>query len=272
MILDKNPTPTSRHPGRPGATAGGPALPGALLAGLVAGLALAGAPAKADDAPARHRACLDRAAEAPRAALDDARAWEAEGGGNAARHCAAVALEAAGEPGQAADIYRDLGRELAEIDPPFAAGLFDAAALALLAAERPQEAATLADRAVALAPGGTGYRITRAHVAMAQGDEWGAVDLLSAAIGDAPEHAGLYHLRAAVYRRLGVLALARDDIERALELAPDDPALYLERGNIRRLAGDLSGAAADWRRVARTAPGTPEGQAAGVNLQRLPEE
>lgn len=236
-------------------------LPGLILAALAA-------PARADDPAARYQACIEQAQRDPAAAFATATAWEQEGGGNAARHCAAVAQFNREDYRAAARSLTELAGEIAAIDAGRAASLYGEAGRAWVLAGSPERAIAALDAGIALRPRDAGLHVVRSYARIAQEDDWAAIDDLDRSLELAPDNAEIYLLRAAAYRHLGNYDLALDDIERTLARAPGNPEALLERGNIRRLRGDTAGARADWEQVKTLAPGSPAAQAAEVNLER----
>ena len=217
-------------------------------------------------------ACLHLARRAPAEALAAAAAWQAAGGGNAARHCAAMALFHRGDFREAAVDLNDLADELAGVDGRLAADLYIQAGKAWVLAEAPERALTALDAAIGIGHHDPEIHVARSYAHAARGDYQAAVDDLDAAAALAPRRAEVYLLRGAARRFLADYDLALDDLERALALAPRNAEVYLERGNVRRLTGDRDGARADWQRAARMAPDTPTGAAAEANLVRLDGE
>lgn len=278
------PAPMPTHPGRGGARRGkpgalGPALLGPALLGMsLLGMALPAAPAFGQSTAdllgprlpgERLTACLETAARAPTRALEEAQAWETAGGGNAARLCAAEALDQRGDHAAAAARFGSLGDELATLEDPAASVLLERAGRAWLLAGRPEMARGPLDRAVRLAPHDPYIRVASAYAAVAAGDHGRAIRALDDALETHPDPAVVLHLRAAAHRQSGALEPALADIDRALAARPDDPDFLLEQGNILRLLGRDEEAAASWHKVTAVAPGTAAAEDARINLQRL---
>lgn len=217
----------------------------------------------------RYEDCLASAETRPINTAREARAWEEEGGGRAARHCLAIALLRQGEVEEAAWRLDGLAAELAETDPALAATLGSQAAAAWEEAGRPDRAASAHDTAVALVPADPDRRLDRAAFRGRENDFDGAIADLQAVVAAEPDNPTAHLLVAAAYRRMGLPRDGLAAIETALALAPEAPALLLERGNLHRVAGDTQAAAADWQAVLDTAPESPEADAAAANLDRL---
>jgi tetratricopeptide (TPR) repeat protein len=202
-----------------------------------------------------YRACLQTAETAPDKAIEQALRWEQQGGGDGARHCAAVAYARRGDHAAAAARLEKLAWGLPEEAPKrVRAELLAQAGNAWIRARKHKSALAVLAAAVDLVPNDAAIRIDRAVALAAAGRLQDAViDLSAALIADGNSVEALV-LRASAYRRLDRLKAARADADRALFLSPRDPQALLERGDIRRLAGDPVGAAADWRRLMELHP------------------
>jgi len=102
-----------------------------------------------------------------------------------------------------------------------------------------------------------------------------AAEALAAARRGAPQDAGVWLLSATLSRRQGDLAAAQGQIETAAALAPASvalaPAIGVEAGLVAALAGQDEAARASWRSVLDSAPGAPEAEAAREYLAQLDE-
>lgn len=213
--------------------------------------------------------CMSQARNDPEAALERAFAWRDLGGGDPARHCAAVALIGLERYEDAARRLEMLAQEISPENLELRPALLAQAAQVWLLADQVARALAAQDAAVELAPGDAELRIERAITLATLDRLWDAVDDLNRALDLAPERVEALVLRASAYRRLEVPELARDDIARALALAPDDPSALLERGMLSRLAGDPAAAREDWLRVIALAEGRPPADAARAALADL---
>lgn len=229
----------------------------------------AGAAAQDSWESPEHSACLQRAAGAPEAALEEALAWEAAGGGPAALHCQAVALIGSGDYARAAALLEELPNALPGDAVDGRAALLGEAGNAWILANDMPRAVAAFDAAIALVPNAASLRIDRALALALAGDYWAAIDDLNVAEDLAPDRADLLIFRATAYRLLEVFDLALADLERALQLDPWNPEAYLERGMSRRLTGDDAGARADWLKVLELDGEGPSGDAARRNLELL---
>lgn len=213
--------------------------------------------------------CVVRAQSAPLAAFNEAQAWRAAGGGDAARHCAALALLHGGDPALAAEEFEQLARDMRLRPAPVRAQILSQAARAWLAAEDTRRAYAAASAALELDVADPDLWIDRAEILAAANQLWEAVDDLDQAIEREPRRADALVIRAAAYRRLDARELARDDIDRALAIDPRIPEAWLERGMLNRLAGDLAAARRDWLHVLVLDADGPAGEAARGNIQSL---
>lgn len=221
------------------------------------------------DHSAEYDACMVLAARAPVDALASARSWEEVGGGNAARHCAAIALFNQRDYDEAALRLDALAGEIGAVDRPLTAGLFDQAGRAWLLAGEPIPALSALGQAIALTPGDAELYIARSYAHAARENYRSALDDLRQAEALAPGQSEIYLLKAAALRFQGDAAGALAEADRAVATAPGNPDVFLERGNIRWLLEDHDGARGDWSQVLALAPDSAAAQAARRNLARL---
>ncbi len=243
------------------------------LSGLLFGAALAASGAVSAQAPTDHGAeydaCLLLAERAPSEALASARSWEEVGGGNPARHCAAIALFSLRDYQEAAVRLEALAEEIGGADPALTAGLHDQAGRAWLLAGEPEAALAVLGLAIALMPQDAELYIARAYAHAARQDYVSALEDLVRAESLAPGHAEIHLLKAAALRFAGDARAALEEADRAVLAAPGNPDIFLERGNIRWLLEDIDGAESDWTQVLSLAPDSSAAQAARRNLAKL---
>ncbi len=222
--------------------------------------------------------CARRAFAAPNETLPLALSWEEAGGGNAARHCVALALMARGDHALAGArlvaIAEDMVSQTGPIGPddPGAVELIRIhaqAAQAFQAAGDTLKALQQNEAALALAPAMVALHIDRAVIAGEAGNYEQALQALDQAATLAPKRAEIWLFRAGALRSMGLPAEARIEIDHALTLAPNDPAILLERGAILRALGDVSGARADWQAVQRLDAGGVYADEATANLSMV---
>jgi tetratricopeptide (TPR) repeat protein len=213
--------------------------------------------------------CMTLARRVPADGYESALAWESQGGGDPARHCAAVALLGLGKFVAAGERLQSLAVSMAEKRPALAAGAFAQAGQAWTMAGETRRALDAAAAGLKLTPEDVDLLLDRAIAYATLGDFPAAVADLDRAQALAPERADVLVYRASARRFLDDLTKARADIDAALALDPENAEALLERGNIRRLTSDPEGARDDWLQVVALATGTPAADAAKANLEKL---
>lgn len=229
---------------------------------------LAAAEFKGDD-DVKYQACLKLAARQPDQAFESALQWRERGGGNPARHCAAMALIQLKHYGDAADRLEQLAGDLRKSNPPLVPEVLSQAGNAWLLAGFAERADAVLTSALALRPADADLYIDRARVRAARESFREALGDLDAALLIEPDRTEALAFRASAHRALGDNKAAIADAERALTLNPDQVEALLERGHLRRASGDIKGARADWVKVLQLAAGTPAGDAAALNIQKM---
>lgn len=237
--------------------------PATLLLALMPLLLTAVEPAAAQD---RYETCLRLAREQPAQGLERAQEWRRDGGGVAARHCAAAALAELGRHGEAAAHLRAVADA---VDREARPALLAELAWLLMLDGRADQAEQVQSEALALVPNDLELRIDRAISRADRGRWWDAIDDLNHAHEAAPERIDVLILRAEAYRRVEAPELALDDLERALTIRPDHAEALAHRGVVRFQLGDMSGAAEDWQQVLRLDPDGAAARIAERNLEQL---
>ena len=217
---------------------------------------------------ASYDACIALAQREPVAALSAADGWFAQGGGDAARHCRAMALASLGSFAEAARTVEELAAVTGDMAGQ--ADLHSQAGDFLMAAGDAAAARAAFDRALALEPQNVMALDGQARAAAAQRDFATAIMALDNLLWMGPNDAEALALRAAARRRSGDRIGARNDAEAAVAANPNSAVAYFERGAIRAVEGDLAGARADWSHAEALDPGGETGQLALTNRQRLP--
>jgi len=212
--------------------------------------------------------CIATAQSAPGSGLSVADAWYANGGGDAARHCRAMALAALGSFAEAARGVEELARMTNDIAGQ--ADLYAQAGDLQMAASNPVDARRLFDQALALEPENFEALDGRSRAAAAQRDFAGAITDLNRLLWLVPDDAEVLSLRAAARRQTGDRAGALADAEAAVAADPSSAVAYFERGAIRAITGDREGARRDWTQAEQLDPGGETGRLAMTNRQRLP--
>jgi tetratricopeptide (TPR) repeat protein len=227
----------------------------------------------AQGAPVDHsreyRACMHLVALDPEEAFEGALAWQSEGGGEPARHCAAAALIGLGHYEEAARRLEALAQGMTAAAPSLRAGVLGQAGQAWHMAGKATRAHAVQSAALQLDPDNVEILADRGITLAGATSYWEAVDDLNRALELAPRRADLLVLRAAAYRFLDALELAGDDIERALKIDPANADGLLERGILHRLKGEDAPAREDWIKVLSLVPQGPTAEAARANLEKL---
>jgi tetratricopeptide (TPR) repeat protein len=221
------------------------------------------------DNQAQYQACISLLDRDPAGALDSAVEWERQGGGDAARHCKALAMIRTGDVEDGALELERVAQAMPQMKAPLAAELFAQAGQAWIKAGNPQRALYAQNEGLKLNPKDVQLLIDRALTYGASGMYFEALDDLNVAVELAPEDPDVYAMRAAAYRQLETLDLAEENIEQALKLSPSHPGALLERGYLRREKGDAEGARADWLTVIQVLPGTDIANEAQKNIEKL---
>ena len=242
------------------------------------GLALLGSGLGPWPAPGQGRAidhareyedCMVLARAAPEAGFESALAWAAMGGGEGARHCAAVALIGLGHYAEAARRLEQLATAMGTGEVDLRSSVLAQAGQAWILAEDTGRAYAVQSAALEIDPGNVELLVDRSITLAGAASYWEAVDDLNRALELAPGRPDLLILRANAYRYLDAFDLAGDDLARALAREPDNPDGLLERGILRRLAGDPAGARQDWLRAIALGEDSPVADSARANLERL---
>lgn len=229
----------------------------------------AAAPAAALDNKAQYQACMSLLERDPGGALDSAVEWERQGGGDAARHCKALALIRTGEVEDGALELERIAEAMPQAEASMAADLFAQAGQAWIKAGNPQRALYAQDQGLKLNPKDVELLIDRAMTYGNSGMYFEALDDLNAAVDLSPNDPDIYAFRAAAYRRLDSADLAEENVDQALKLSPSHPGALLERGYLRRAKGDAAGARSDWLAVIQVMPGTDIAEEAQKNIEKL---
>lgn len=241
---------------------------------LIALVLLAVSPAAAQErlTEAQHRqqydACMVLVDQDPAAALESALEWEKRKGGDAARHCQALALIGLARYDDGALLLEDIAQTLPQVKAPLAANAFAQAAYAWRLAGKEELALHDLNEGLKLVPEDVDLLVDRALLYGDSGMLFEALDDLNAANDLAPERPDIYVYRASTYIDLKEPDLAEDNVVAALALAPDFPDALLQRARLRASEGDAAAARADIMKILEIAPQSPIADAA----QRLLED
>jgi len=243
----------------------------ALLAAAAPDIALAQAKRALPPTDAeRYEACMTLTRREAMAAFEQALNWQDQGGGAAAKHCAAAALVAMKQYKEGAARLEALAQEIKQPElEPVRIGALAQAGQAWLLAGDPSRANAALSAALKLAPQDPELWIDRGQALAATGNYKAAIKDFDQAIALDAEHADAFLFRASAWRYLEDLGRARQDIDRALKLKPTDPDALVERGIIKRLANDVVGAREDWLQVIRRVPDSAAANTAQANLEKL---
>jgi len=228
---------------------------------------VAPAPRPPSDPAARYEWCIRLAKSTPTDGWEAALTWTGEGGGDPARHCAAVALIGLKQ-------YKEAGARLEELardsfaDASVRAGMLAQAGQAWLLADNIDRAYADQTTALKLTPGVPDLLIDRAE-SLALAKNWKeALADLNEALSAAPNRADALIYRATAERFLDQLGPASVDITKAIALDPKAEDAWLESGVIKKLKNDDAGAHRDWLHVIELAPNSSAALAARENLER----
>lgn len=241
-----------------------------LAASALAAVTIFSGPAAAEviDGPQEYRNCFILAKAKPEQGWEEALAWQSLGGGEAARHCGAVALIGLGKYGEAATRLETLANESVRADNVRGEMLAQAGQAWMLLGNV-QRADAAQRSALILSPGNPDILLDQAML-MAQIHHYNeAVEVLSQVLRAQPNRVEAMTLRAAAFRYLDNIPGAEDDIATALKLDPDFSDALLERGILRRMKGDDAGAREDWLKAIDLAPESAAADSARSNLEKM---
>ncbi len=209
--------------------------------------------------------CLGLLRQDPEGARAFAGNWEAAGGNEGARHCAALALLALGDAERAAERLEQLART-SRGSAAARAAVFTEAGQAWMIAGQSGRAFATATMGLTLTPGDADLLLDRAVALGSMGRYAEALEDLDRVAARDADRAEAWVFRAAALRHLSRLDQAAAAAARALALTPDSAEALLERGIIRQMRGDPAGARADWERAVMLAPDSPTADLAQQNL------
>lgn len=221
------------------------------------------------DAAKTYAHCLALAKQKPEQGWEEALAWQGLGGGEAARHCAAVALIGLGKYGEAATRLETLANESVREDS-LRAEMFAQAAQAWSREEGQMGRAESAIRAARiLDPNNPELMIDQAMLWAEMGRYLQAEEILSTLLSRQPNRVEALVLRASARRFLNDLDGAWADIDHAVELDPLFSEGLLEHGILQRLRGNDAAARIDWLKAYNLDSRGPVGEMARRNLDLL---
>lgn len=200
------------------------------------GFLFLGVPATANNLTSQfdseHKICLERIAEDPELAYEEAMIWRDNGGGRRAKHCEAMALFGVGQIEEAAYRLNQLAQAPDGGTPQMRADFYTEAANFWLLANLPKEAYASSTAGLKLVKSHIDLRIARARAYALLGHyDYAETDLTSVLVFD-ETHAGALRYRADARRHLGELEAAKVDIENSLMADPTIVETALLRGEI----------------------------------------
>jgi regulator of sirC expression with transglutaminase-like and TPR domain len=202
-------------------------------------------------------------------AFEKALIWRDHGGGVEAEHCAALALIALDEPGEAASRLNALAQRPDAGTAQERAALLAQSGNAWLLASQPENAEAALSAALKLSPRDAQIWTDRARARAARQD-WANAELdLNSALTYDKTHPELYVLRASARQAQGNKAGYKADIDSALMLDPTFPDALVERGAMKMEAGDRAGARADFVQVLVRAPDSPAADSVRKRIEAL---
>jgi tetratricopeptide (TPR) repeat protein len=218
---------------------------------------------------ARYDACLSKATKTPGDAFEDALAWQAQGGAEAARHCAAVALLYNNQPEAAAVRLEQLAQDMKLQPPSRRAEVVAQAGRAWMQGRNLSRAVAAYTAALELSPDNPEIWIDRAEAYASAANYWEAIDDLNRAVELDRRRVDAYTFRAAAYRLVNETGLAMEDANKAVELNPRLADAWLERAILHRLRSDVPAARRDFLQVLTLDPDGPAGDAARANIEAM---
>jgi regulator of sirC expression with transglutaminase-like and TPR domain len=195
--------------------------------------------------------------------------WRSQGGGVPAERCAAQALIALDEPGEAASRLDLMARRSDAGTLMDRAALLAQAGNAWLLAAQPANAEAAFSAALTLMPRDAELLIDRARARAAQMNWRDAEADLSAALNLNAGTPEVFVLRATARAALGNKVGHKMDIDAALALDPTYPEALVERGILKQQAGDIPGARGDWIQVLARAPESPAADVVRSHIEAL---
>lgn len=240
----------------------------ALLAAFVPGLRAQEGLSPAENEQ-HYRACMKLVDQDPAGALESALEWAKQNGGDAAKHCQALALIGLQRYDDGALLLEQIAQTLPQVKAPLASEAFAQAGYAWRLAGKDQLALHDFNEGLKLNPQNVELLVDRANLYGESGMFFEALDDFNAAVDLAPDRPDIYVFRASTYIDMEQLDLANDNLEKALSLAPDFPEALLQRGRLRALEGNAEAARGDLMRILEIAPRSAAAEAAQRQLEKL---
>ncbi|HYM17230.1 MAG TPA: hypothetical protein VEU06_01595 [Micropepsaceae bacterium] len=244
------------------------------LAGLVGVFVASSAGAAQNSNPfgtsTPYESCVAAVAKNAADGFEMAMTWRTQGGGLPADHCAALALLALDEPGEAASRLNALAQRPDAGSREERAALLAQSGNAWLLASQVDNAETAFTAALKLTPADAEVLTDRARARAARQDWANAERDLSQALTFAKAtKPQIFVLRAAARHAQGNMLGYKADIDAALAIDGTFPEALVERGSMRLEAGDKAGARADWLQVLLRSPDSPAADTVRNRIEAL---
>jgi len=216
----------------------------------------------------QYKACIALTKSNAEDAFEAAIAWRDMGGGDAAKHCAAIALINLKHFKEGAERLENLARETLA-DEAFKAGLLAQSGQAWLMAGNSIRAREVQTAGLLLNPNSVDLLIDRSQAFAAEKLYFNAIDDLNRALEINPTMVDALVFRATAYRYADSFELAKEDLNQALEIEPEHIEALLEKGMVERLQGKKDKARSSWMTLLEVAPGSPAAELARANLETM---
>jgi len=219
-----------------------------------------------------YQTCLQLSRKQPDKAIEMAGKWVGLGGGEAAKHCQALALVGLQEWGEGAIRLEELAAASKQGSSVRANMLAQAGHAWQLQGEL-SRAYAAQTTAIQIIPQGTPQHVEllldRAGTLAEAGEYDDALKDVNAALKIQPNNPQIMAFRASANRLRGKHEEALADAEQAVAMGPQNVAALLERGNMYRIERRLDDARKDWLRILEIDPDSAEGDAARANIERI---
>ena len=202
-------------------------------------------------------------------AFEKALTWRDRGGGLPAEHCAALALIALDEPGEAASRLNALAQRADAGTAAEKSDLLAQSGNAWLLANQIENAEAAFSAALKLSPDDAELWTDRARARAARQDWANAEADLNAAVTRNKRTPEIYVLRASARQAQGNVTGYKQDIDAALAIDATFPDALVERGIMKMDAGDKNGARADFVQVLVRAPDSPAADTVRRRIEAL---
>lgn len=219
-----------------------------------------------------YQECLQLSRKQPDKALEMAGKWLGLGGGEAAKHCQALALVGLDEWGEGATRLEELASKSQQAASVRANMLAQAGQAWMLQGEL-SRAYAAQTTAIIMIPQGTPQHLQllldRATTLVEADQVEDALADINTALRMEPNNPQVIAFRASAYRLKGDLEAAMKEAERAVAAAPGNVTALLERGNMYRIEKRVDEARKDWLRILELEPDSAEADAARANIARI---